>query len=632
VKKTETEWCSDVKPVSDDKLGHFLFVGAPKTDDVLVRALPMTKLRARRMGQARVQRIDKTDSDVEAVNASLNEMLVRSRTTAIDHRYPVVVKLGAVSERWKVIERIHRDLIKQENDIAAVTPVMPVFVAHRMTQESFFRADEPEPERLFVAMLTRENLRALCEKGSWQLFHVRRTFERADAKTQWLIMGDLKDQGGNELLEHYFEIHPVGEGTPGTYQGEKVIRFPLPAIDSYLGIRSFFLRGGDFSPVEQRFEGDSSEVVRSGTGRTGPIRFGERYEKPIRRNLPLVYMPKENFSRAKINAPAVGYLKFVPNQERAGLHLLVEFAEDPLALEQPSALGKKLPWDLRVDESIRRVLGLEIGEFVDWELEKNEGLRFDSSRTGDRGRSEARAHHQSPGIFRHRFQISRVQEADPSHMDQDSCLMDSTSIQLLGLSDGDRVVVVGRNFRKVTLRVYSAGDKLTYRRKTAGGVADWPYPSVAGTLGIYPDIPWIFLDREARAKLGVDQSPLQPVVVRALTRSIWVAEGRDIVLSFAIGFVGVVFTAIATYAQVNTADPHVDHSEANVMLFLSSLGFGIGLLLTSTLFVHVRAQTKMGLPIFPFKLVASWWKNTFVYRVGQYADRVFRRFRGSRAR
>ena len=66
------------------------------------------------------------------------------------------------------------------------------------------------------------------------------------------------------------------------------------------------------------------------------------------------------------------------------------------------------------------------------------------------------------------------------------------------------------------------------------------YPSSRDALGVYPDLPWIFLDKTTRALLGLGSQKLAIVRVRSSRVFQLRQELREIMLILVIAFLGLV--------------------------------------------------------------------------------------------
>jgi hypothetical protein len=147
-------------------------------------------------------------------------------------------------------------------------------------------------------------------------------------------------------------------------------------------------------------------------------------------------------------------------------------------------------------------------------------------------------------IARPHFVMSRVQAADLGTVEQAVCLMTPLSMGILGVQDGDEVVIEGApaegaEVPVVRLRAHPIPeDTVERRRRISGGDLDSRFPSARDALGVYPDLPWIFLDSTSRSTLGVAKTKLAVVRVRAGRRHQLSREMRELLLLLVLAFVG----------------------------------------------------------------------------------------------
>lgn len=209
-------------------------------------------------------------------------------------------------------------------------------------------------------------------------------------------------------------------------------------------------------------------------------------------------------------------------------HVVVRSCMDDQA---PAAVGRLLEGEaieeVQVDQSLRNGLGLEIGEWVTLE---------------------------PAGVVRHRVAdvvlgtphslLCRVQQAELVTSERPAALLPSLALDLIGVESGDRVVVeglprdAGGRLRAVTVRAFEAPDEtLARRERLTGGGIQHRFPSARDALGVYPDLPWIFMDRALRNRLGLAQ-PLAVVRVRASRKDQVTKELREMLLVLVIAFIG----------------------------------------------------------------------------------------------
>jgi hypothetical protein len=182
---------------------------------------------------------------------------------------------------------------------------------------------------------------------------------------------------------------------------------------------------------------------------------------------------------------------------------------------------------VELDQVVRNALGLELQEQVRLE----------------------------PALVRHRpvidllvarphFSMVRVQAADLASVEQNIGLMTPVAMNILGLSDGDRVVLQGAPIstgqaEEVRISVHAAPDEMVQRRVAlSGGGLSSRFPGARDALGVYPDLPWIFLDASTRERLGLTGFKLPVVRARASRRFQVGRELRELLLLWILAFVG----------------------------------------------------------------------------------------------
>lgn len=254
-------------------------------------------------------------------------------------------------------------------------------------------------------------------------------------------------------------------------------------------------------------------------------------------------------------------------------------------LEKQESAGTQ-PASLFMDQIARNALGVENGERVLIEA----------------------AH--APEILKHRHVSARWQAADISVVEQDACILDVTAMKLLGVEDGDKVVLTGLpdhdggKAPSLALRVFSAEDKIDLRRELDGGGLESRFPSTDDVLGVYPDVPWVFIDFDAAEKLRVGSPKLSPVLVRAGRLSILSREARELVLVLALAFLGAFgfFADAAKPENSESAEIYVLYGTLTVLVVFAA---GMSVL-------WWRLQSRLGMPFAPAwlrRLVRTMFKS-----------------------
>ncbi len=180
-----------------------------------------------------------------------------------------------------------------------------------------------------------------------------------------------------------------------------------------------------------------------------------------------------------------------------------------------------------LDQTIRNAIGVENHEFV-----------IVNKATTSRHRVADSL------VARPRYLTCRVQAADLATVEQNACLLEPLAMALLGLSDGDRVVIEGvvpgdEHVTELCMRAQTAPEQVTSRRETLSGGGLWSrFPATSDALGVYPDLTWIFLDAGTRKALGLGTAKLGTVRVRASRPFQVVREIRELLLLLVLAVVG----------------------------------------------------------------------------------------------
>lgn len=82
-------------------------------------------------------------------------------------------------------------------------------------------------------------------------------------------------------------------------------------------------------------------------------------------------------------------------------------------------------------------------------------------------------------------------------------------------------------------------DVLSERRRVANGTWGGRFPGVRETLGVWPDIPIVFIDATTRARLGVSAQQLGTIRARPARLHQFGAELREMMLLLAVALIGV---------------------------------------------------------------------------------------------
>jgi hypothetical protein len=188
--------------------------------------------------------------------------------------------------------------------------------------------------------------------------------------------------------------------------------------------------------------------------------------------------------------------------------------------------------DVALDQVIRDALGVQIKEHVQLaQVDRNEPFlaRYGAKLFGP-----------------HRYLVMRSQVADLMSAEMGICLVSRTALNILGVSDGERIVIEGSPgtvgpVGRLVLKAHEVPEIVMDRRhELEGGSRESRYPSSRDALAVYPDLPWIFLDADARQRLGIEDEPLSAVRVRADRRFQVVKEIREFYLVFAVAAIALI--------------------------------------------------------------------------------------------
>jgi hypothetical protein len=181
-----------------------------------------------------------------------------------------------------------------------------------------------------------------------------------------------------------------------------------------------------------------------------------------------------------------------------------------------------------LDQVVREAIGVEIGEEV---LLSPAVVR--------------RRRWSDPAIGRPNHVTCRVQDADLSTLEREVCLLDPLTLELLGVSSGDEVVIDGLNgggspvVSSIRVRAFATSAAVQQRREALhGGDFGARFPSARDALGVHPDLPWIFLVGTTQQRLRLRAAALATVRVRSSRSYQLRKEVREIALLLGIAFIG----------------------------------------------------------------------------------------------
>ncbi len=140
----------------------------------------------------------------------------------------------------------------------------------------------------------------------------------------------------------------------------------------------------------------------------------------------------------------------------------------------------------------------------------------------------------------------RVTLADTASTERDVCLMSRLSLQLLGVSSGDYVVLEGGpdamgEVQTLAVKAFEVPEDVqAERERVSNGIWGARFPGVRETLGVWPDIPTIFVDASTRARLGIAPQQLGTLRARPARLQQFGSELREMMLLLAVALIGVV--------------------------------------------------------------------------------------------
>jgi hypothetical protein len=189
-----------------------------------------------------------------------------------------------------------------------------------------------------------------------------------------------------------------------------------------------------------------------------------------------------------------------------------------------------------VDQVVRNALGLEPGEY----------LRLDTAQIGGPSLIDWAI---AKVIAKRRYVVCRVQHADLANVEQGLTLLSPLALTLLGIPTGGAITIegipgIGGIVPELSIHALPAPSEVIDRREElSGGGLESRFPSSRDALGVFPDLPWIFLDSEQRHQLGIGRHKIVAVRVRASLRDQVYSEFRDALLVLAIAALGVANSA-----------------------------------------------------------------------------------------
>lgn len=119
--------------------------------------------------------------------------------------------------------------------------------------------------------------------------------------------------------------------------------------------------------------------------------------------------------------------------------------------------------------------------------------------------------------------MMRVQSADILMIEKPNCAMADIAMEILGIEDGDVVIFESSiydeksgkyNIVDLPLRAYREPESTKQLREStqSGMFLETRFPDCSEVFGVFPDLPWVFIDADARKELDI--RPCSPVKVR----------------------------------------------------------------------------------------------------------------------
>jgi len=209
---------------------------------------------------------------------------------------------------------------------------------------------------------------------------------------------------------------------------------------------------------------------------------------------------------------------------------LKELSDRPGMLVRVFTSDDVLRGTIHTDQTIRNGLGAEKQEF----------LTVNSVEVG-------RSIVGSVFLGQPNYISARVKSADLVSVEQNICLLDPLAMSFLGVSEGDSVVVEGiplsgsQVSMGVRLRVFGLTEKVSnLRQSVSGGGLENRFPDVSEALGVFPDLPDIYLDAAIRTRLGLKDAKLCTVRIRASRGYQFVNQMREVLLIVTLAFIGII--------------------------------------------------------------------------------------------
>ena len=193
------------------------------------------------------------------------------------------------------------------------------------------------------------------------------------------------------------------------------------------------------------------------------------------------------------------------------------------------------PEKILMDQTLRTGLGVEIGETV--KIRKLE--------TQKRGMRQWLL----DSLIPRNYLMMRVQSADILMVEKSNCAMADIAMEILGIEAGDAVIFDSSIYDEksgkykivdLQLRAYRIPESTEHLRKStqSGMFLETRFPDCSEVFGVFPDLPWVFVDADARTELGI--RPCSPVKVRISSGYQIIKEIRNLTLLVVVTVLGAI--------------------------------------------------------------------------------------------
>jgi hypothetical protein len=152
--------------------------------------------------------------------------------------------------------------------------------------------------------------------------------------------------------------------------------------------------------------------------------------------------------------------------------------------------------EIHMDQTIRDAIGVGVRERVKlYPLPSHGGI----------------LHRLIDRLLPRKYLIMRVQSAHIVMIEKPGCMIPKIAMDFLGVEPGDEVILEStvreapdsdHRLARLTLRAYpTPPDAQELRERTQSGMLQSRFPDCSEALGMFPDLPWLFIDADARNAL-----------------------------------------------------------------------------------------------------------------------------------